>query len=130
MSAVGHCADNAACEDFFGLLKRERVHHRQYRKRDEARAALFDYLERFHNPRMRRESGPTRSKVFSLNSTVRGSGVEPVRHSQLGGNRQMRIGEAPRVAGLDVDSCSVHPARTTSFNKPRSLAMLMAVSTI
>lgn len=25
MSAVGHCGDNAACEEFFGLLKRERV---------------------------------------------------------------------------------------------------------
>ena len=54
MSAVGHCADNAACEGFFGMLKRERVNHRQYRTRDEARADVFDYLERFHNPRMRR----------------------------------------------------------------------------
>lgn len=54
MSAAGHCADNAACEGFFGLLKRERVFHRRYRTRDEARADVFDYLERFHNPRMRR----------------------------------------------------------------------------
>jgi putative transposase len=54
MSAVGHCGDNAACEGFFGVLKRERVHHRIYRTRDEARADLFDYIERFHNPRMRR----------------------------------------------------------------------------
>lgn len=54
MSAVGHCADNAACEGFFGLLKRERVHHRRYWTRDEAQADLFDYMERFHNPRMRR----------------------------------------------------------------------------
>ncbi|MGE8414944.1 MAG: IS3 family transposase [Pseudomonas sp.] len=54
MSAVGHCGDNAACEGFFGLLKRERVVHQSYRTRDEARADLFDYIERFHNPRMRR----------------------------------------------------------------------------
>lgn len=54
MSAVGHCADNAACEGFFGMLKRERVNRRSYRTRDEARADLFDYIERFHNPRMRR----------------------------------------------------------------------------
>ncbi|KTC33208.1 transposase [Pseudomonas sp. ABAC61] len=54
MSAVGHCGDNAACECFFGLLKRERVVHQSYRTRDEARADLFDYIERFHNPRMRR----------------------------------------------------------------------------
>ena len=54
MSAVGHCADNAACEGFFGMLKRERVNHRKYRTRDEARADIFFYIERFHNPRMRR----------------------------------------------------------------------------
>lgn len=54
MSAVGHCADNAACEGFFGVLKRERLRYRRYRTRDEARADIFDYIERFHNPRMRR----------------------------------------------------------------------------
>ena len=54
MSAIGHCGDNAACEGFFGMLKRERVHHRRYRTQNEARADIFDYIERFHNPRMRR----------------------------------------------------------------------------
>jgi len=54
MSAVGHCGDNAACEGFFGLLKRERTNHRHYRTRDEAMADVFNYIERFHNPRMRR----------------------------------------------------------------------------
>ena len=54
MSAVGHCGDNAACEGFFGVLKRERIHHRRYRTRTEARADVFDYIERFHNSRMRR----------------------------------------------------------------------------
>jgi putative transposase len=66
MSAVGHCADNAACEGFFGMLKRERVHHRQYRTRDEARADLFDYLERFHNPRMRRRVARQDQKFSAL----------------------------------------------------------------
>lgn len=54
VSSVGHCGDNAACEGFFGLLKRERVGHRHNRTRDEAKADLFDYIERFRNPRMRR----------------------------------------------------------------------------
>jgi putative transposase len=54
MSAVGHCGDNAACEGFFGMLKRERMNHRRYLTRDETRADVFDYIERFHNPRMRR----------------------------------------------------------------------------
>ena len=54
MSAVGSCADNAAAESFFGMLKRERVNRRQYRTRSEARADIFDYIERFHNPLKRR----------------------------------------------------------------------------
>src|SRR5581483_9587345 len=54
MSAVGSCADNAAAESFFGLLKRERVNRRQYRTRAAARADIFDDIERWHNPRQRR----------------------------------------------------------------------------
>lgn len=53
MSAVGHCGDNAACEGFFGLLKRERVHRTTYATLDAARADVFEYIERLHNPRMR-----------------------------------------------------------------------------
>lgn len=54
MSAAGHCGDNAACEGFFGMLKRERVNRKKYRTMDIARADIFNYIERFHNPRMRR----------------------------------------------------------------------------
>lgn len=54
MSAVGHCGDNAACEGFFGMLKRERMNRKTYPTLDVAKADLFDYIERFHNPRMRR----------------------------------------------------------------------------
>ena len=66
MSAVGHCGDNAACEGFFGVMKRERVNHRRYRTRDEARADLFDYIERFHNPRMRRRLANQDKKFKAL----------------------------------------------------------------
>lgn len=45
MSGVGHCGDNATCEGFFGLLKRELVFHQSYHTLDEARADLFDYIE-------------------------------------------------------------------------------------
>ena len=51
MSRVGSCADNAAAEGFFGLLKRERVNRRRYRSRAEARRDVFDYIERFYNRR-------------------------------------------------------------------------------
>ena len=66
MSAVGHCGDNAACEGFFGMLKRERVHHRRYRTQDEARADLFEYIERFHNPRMRRRVAAQDRKLTAV----------------------------------------------------------------
>lgn len=66
MSAVGSCADNAAAESFFGLLKRERVNRRRYQTRAEARADIFDYIERFHNPRKRRRLEMLRRKSLSL----------------------------------------------------------------
>ncbi|PAU81126.1 IS3 family transposase [Halovibrio salipaludis] len=66
MSAVGHCGDNAACEGFFGMLKRERIHHRRYRTQNEARADIFDYIERFHNPRMRRRVAVQDQKLSAV----------------------------------------------------------------
>jgi len=66
MSAVGTCADNAAAESFFGLLKRERVNRRQYRTRSEARADVFDLLERFHNPRKTRKIDQLEKEEVSL----------------------------------------------------------------
>jgi putative transposase len=56
MSRRGDCWDNAAMESFFSTLKLERVNRHRYRTRDEARADLFDYVERFYNPRRRHSS--------------------------------------------------------------------------
>ena len=49
LSGKGSCYDNAVVESFFATLKRERVKRRQYRTRDDARADIFDYIERFYN---------------------------------------------------------------------------------
>ncbi len=40
-------------ESFFSSLKTERVGGKVYRKRGEAKADVFDYIERFYNPRRR-----------------------------------------------------------------------------
>jgi len=53
MSRLGNCWDNAAMESFFATLKKERTNRKHYRTRDEARADVFDYIERFYNPRRR-----------------------------------------------------------------------------
>ena len=66
MSAVGTCADNAAAESFFGMLKRERVNRQQYRTQSEARADVFDYIERFHNPRRARRTEQRRKEREGL----------------------------------------------------------------
>lgn len=53
MSRQGDVWDNSAMESFFSSLKTERIARKLYRTRDEARADVFDYIERFYNPKRR-----------------------------------------------------------------------------
>ena len=53
LSRAGNVWDNAAMESFFSSLKTERTAGKVYRTRDAARADVFDYIERFYNPRRR-----------------------------------------------------------------------------
>ncbi|MEN5060921.1 IS3 family transposase, partial [Luteimonas sp. TWI414] len=39
-----------------GVLKRERIYRTTYPTLDAARADVFEYIERRHNPRMRRRT--------------------------------------------------------------------------
>ena len=51
MSRRGNCHDNAVAENFFNLLKRERIRRRTYKTRAKARQDVFDYIEMFDNPK-------------------------------------------------------------------------------
>lgn len=53
MSRAGNVWDNSVMESFFSSLKTERVCRKVYRTRDQARADMFDYIERFYNPKRR-----------------------------------------------------------------------------
>jgi putative transposase len=53
MSRSGNVWDNAAMESFFSSLKTERTARKNYRTRAEAKADVFDYIERFYNPTRR-----------------------------------------------------------------------------
>jgi hypothetical protein len=53
MSRSGNVWDNAAMESFFSSLKTERTARKMYRSRNEAKADVFDYIERFYNPKRR-----------------------------------------------------------------------------
>jgi len=49
MSDKGHCYDNAVAESFFHTLKTEEGHLKRYRTREEAKIAIFEYVEVFYN---------------------------------------------------------------------------------
>jgi putative transposase len=51
MSRKGNCHDNAVAESFFSNLKNELTHHTTYQTRQEAKAAIFDYIELFYAPK-------------------------------------------------------------------------------
>ena len=56
MSRKGNCWDNAAMESFFGSLKSEWVHGKNYRTGEAAKEDLFKYIELFYNSRRRHAS--------------------------------------------------------------------------
>jgi putative transposase len=49
MSRKGECHDNAVAESFFHSLKTELVYGARFKTRDEARHAIFKYIELFYN---------------------------------------------------------------------------------
>ena len=55
MSRKGNCYDNAPVESFFASLKRELVYRRRFATREEARTAVFAWIEGWYN-RKRRHS--------------------------------------------------------------------------
>jgi putative transposase len=56
MGRKGDCYDNAVAESFFSTLKNELVHDRWFNDRDQARSAIFDYIEVFYNRQRRHQT--------------------------------------------------------------------------
>jgi len=55
MGSRGDAYDNAAAESFMATIKTELIHRNTFKTRDEARLAVFSYIEGFYNP-VRRHS--------------------------------------------------------------------------
>ena len=53
VSRSGNVWDDAAMESFFSPLKTERTAAKMYRSRDDAKADVFDYIERSYNAKRR-----------------------------------------------------------------------------
>lgn len=56
MSRKGNCWDNAPMEAFWGKMKYEWLYEQRFKTREEARAAVFEYVEIFHNRQRLHES--------------------------------------------------------------------------
>lgn len=71
-SKLGHgdVWDNAAMESFFSSLKIERTARKNYRTRNEAKADVFDYIERFYNMTRRHSTIGYVSRLSSNESWV------------------------------------------------------------
>jgi putative transposase len=63
MGSVGDCFDNAMCESFFATLECELIDRSTFRTHDDAREAIFDFIEGFYNTRRRHSAIGQRSPV-------------------------------------------------------------------
>lgn len=53
MGSQGDCYDNALCESFFATLECELLERTRFQSRQEARSAVFAYIEGWYNPHRR-----------------------------------------------------------------------------
>jgi putative transposase len=77
MSRKGNYWDNAVAESFFHSLKAELTHHHNDVTKDDARQAIFDYIEVFYN----------RQRLHSANDYLSPVGYEEVKQSVKKGVR-------------------------------------------
>lgn len=49
MSRKGNCYDNAFAESFFATLKKELIYRQNYQTKEEAKKAIFEYIEVWYN---------------------------------------------------------------------------------
>ena len=64
MGSVGDAYDNAMAESFFASLECGRIDRHSFQTKDEARLALFTYIEGWYNPRRRH---PALGRISPIN---------------------------------------------------------------
>ena len=76
MGRVGDCFDNAMVESFFATLECELLAQRRFQTHEEARTAVFEWIESFYN-RQRRHSalGYVAPVVYEQTATTLASGA-------------------------------------------------------
>src|SRR3954453_6751723 len=86
----GDCFDNAVLESFHATLKKDLVPRRAWPTKAEARTAVFEYIEAFHNRRRRHSRLGMRSPMEFETSTLmtRGTGLTA---SRLASSPKIRL---------------------------------------
>jgi putative transposase len=62
---TGTCYDNAAAESFNATIKKELIHQHLWLDAEEARSAVFDYIERYYNHLLRGNRAVRPLSLFS-----------------------------------------------------------------
>ena len=99
MGSVGDCFDNALCESFFATLECELLDRHCFQNPNEARRAVFDFIEGWYNPHRRHSSlgqiSPVRFEKRYASSTALTSGTDT-------GNCMRRAPSALRVQPVET----------------------------
>lgn len=69
MGRRGDAYDNACCESVISTIKNELIKRRSWTSRDQARLAVFSYIETFYNPRRRHSALGYQSPIDYENMT-------------------------------------------------------------
>jgi transposase InsO family protein len=102
MSRKGDCWDNAVAESFFATLKMELVYRTTFWTREQARRAIFEYVEGFYN-RVRRHSylGFVSPEAFEQQSTSISKAAQPNCLPKRGKSNARRRARATQTVGSD-----------------------------
>lgn len=74
MGSVGDCFDNALTESVWATLTKELLMRRGLTSPDEARTAIFTYIEGFYNPRRRHSALDQTGTLTPKKTRVRRTG--------------------------------------------------------
>jgi len=78
MGSIGDCFDNAMAESFFSTLECEVLDRNRFRTRQQARTAIFSWLEGWYNPHRRHSSlGYLSPRDFEARRSRRSNASEP-----------------------------------------------------
>ena len=93
MGSRGDAYDNAAAESVIATIKTELVHRNRFKTKDEARLAVFRYIEGFYNP-LRRHSALNYMSPVEYETML----VESSAYADVSGKSINRNGVTPNTA--------------------------------